>query len=71
MGQIWANKYATIYNLETQGQKPHTEKGMSIRNQIDIGQDRSCKKKLMERITATDKKGIDESGTMTELLEDR
>jgi hypothetical protein len=67
MGQTQADKYATKYNLETQGQNTRTEKGIikstSAKTEVP-------RRKLIERITATTKKVIEKSGTKAELLEE-
>lgn len=69
MGQTRADKYATTYNLETQGQNTRSEKGMGIPEiKSTSAKTEVLRKKVIERITATTKKGIEKSGTKAELL---
>ena len=71
MGQTRADKYATAYNLETQGQNTRTEKGVGIPEiKSTSAKTEVLRKKVIERITATTKKAIEKSGTKAELLEE-
>jgi hypothetical protein len=71
IGQTRADKYATKYNLETQGQNTRTEKGMGIPEiKSTSAKTEVLRKKVIERITVTTRKGIDKSGTKAELLEE-
>jgi hypothetical protein len=71
MGQNRADKYATKYDLEMQGQNTRTEKGMYIPEiKLKSANTEVLRKKVIERITVTTKKGIKKSGTKAELLEE-
>jgi hypothetical protein len=71
MGQTRADNNANQFNLETQGNNTRSEKDMGIPEiKSTSAKTEVLRKKVIERITATIRKVIKNSGTKAELLEE-